>query len=620
MNVVSLDGIWKCKPDFNDKGLDDNWFARGTYDASDKDLLSIQIPGSYNSLKNFESYEGIFWHFYQFNLPDFKKSSPFDYYLQFKGSNYNTKIWMNDEFIGEHNGGFVPFKFILKNQLKAKDNFIAVRTDNTRRKGQLPDFTFDWFNWGGIYRAVELLELNKNRIGDVAIKTSLRSRKESEINVSYKIVGSLSLKWQVLDVDNKKILFEGSLSESAGIGTFSLNLKNPRLWSPDSPSLYLFRAFDNSTNKKQELLFETTFGIRQIEIKGTFIYLNKKRIYFKGICLHEEYLPYGRSIPYEKREEDLKNIKALGLNALRTAHYSHDEDLITAADKLGVLILEEIPVYWFCDYKNKDIFKLGAKLIRSLVKRDINHPSVIWWSVGNEVPIETIECSRFFKHMMNYVRKLDDSRIVTYVSHRMFSDLVRRHADVACINAYFGWYYGTPKMINRALDVIRTPVPNKPWVYTEFGADAKYGFRPGWENAKKFSEEWQYFVLDYTIRTLNAKEWIAGWFIWIYRDFRSLLRQNEYQQGFNRKGLVSGEANEKKLVYRRIPKIIQEKRRIHSNRTLSILIWVVLFPFAFMFTYILDFFMKFGQKKVGIEGKRKEQLRFNDIHAPLNKI
>ncbi len=620
MKVVSLNGRWKCKPDFNDIGLVNKWFTRGIYNDSDKDLITIQIPGSYNSLKDFESFEGVFWHFYQFDMPDFDQSSPIDYYVQFKGSNYNTKIWLNDRFIGEHDGGFVPFKFDIKPHIKTKDNFLAVRIDNTRRKGQLPDLTFDWFNWGGIFRSVELLELNKNRIADVTIKTILRSRKECEIKVSYKIIGFISLKWQILDTDFKKIIFEGTVPESVRNGKISFILKNPELWSPNSPSLYLFKAFDNNAVDKKELLFETNFGIRQIEINGPYIYLNKKRIYFKGVSLHEEYLPYGRSIPYEKREEDLKNIKALGLNALRTAHYSHDEDLIIAADKLGVLILEEIPVYWFCDYKNKDTFKLGARMMRSLVKRDINHPSVIWWSVGNEVPIETIECSRFFKHMMKWVRKLDDTRIVTYVSHRTFSDLVRRHADVACINAYFGWYYGTPKMINRALDVFRTPVPNKPWVYTEFGADAKYGFRPGWENAVKFSEEWQYFVIDYTIRTLNAKDWVAGWFIWIYRDFRSLLRQNEYQQGFNRKGLVSGEKNEKKLIYRRIPKIIHEKRRLNGNRIVSILLWIVLFPFAFMLTYILDFFMKIGQQKVIKKGKIKEQKRLKDSSVRLNEM
>ena len=378
MDAISFNGKWKCKPDPKNIGLKSEWFTPQNYKDSDVNLLDIEIPGSFNSLVGFEVYEGVFWHFYSFNLDSAKIKDKLDYYVRFKGSSYNTKVWVNGEYLGEHDGGFTPFQFKIKESLKTSKNLIAVRTDNTRRRGQLPDISFDWFNWGGIYRGVDLLLLNKNRLTDVVIKTPLKSRNECQIEVSYKIIGSVSFRWQILDIDQKNVLFEGNASDNTRVGRFLLTYNNPKLWSPENPNLYSIKLISTLPESKDEVFYESHFGIRQIEIQGVYVYLNKRKFYFKGICLHEEYMPYGRAIPYEKREEDIRNMKSLGLNALRTAHYSHDEDLMDIADKLGLLILEEIPVYWHCDFKSNETFKTAAKMMRNLIKRDNNHPSVGW--------------------------------------------------------------------------------------------------------------------------------------------------------------------------------------------------------------------------------------------------
>jgi beta-glucuronidase len=517
-------------------------------------------------------------------------------------------VWLNGNYLGKHEGGFVPFEFNVNKVIKQSDNVLVVMTDNTRKHGQVPDFSFDWFNYGGIYRDVELLALPKNRVEDVVIKTILESRAKSRIEVGFKVHGNLSFQWQILDSDEQTVLFEGNFSEITDQGNFSVTFSNPQLWSPDTPNLYYLRIL----NEAGKELFNTHFGIREIEVKGNYVFLNKRVIYMKGVSLHEEQVPYGRTIPYEMREQDVKNMKALGFNALRTAHYSHDESLIDIADKLGILILEEVPVYWACDFKSNDVFKTAAKQARSLVKRDINHPSVIWWSVGNEVPIERIECARFMRRLMDWVRRFDDTRIVTYVSNKMICDLTKRHADIAAINLYFGWYYGSPKMVSTILDVMRTPIFNqKPIFYTEFGAGAKYGYRPGWEKQEKFSEEKQLHVLDYTIRTLNSKPYLAGWFIWIYRDFRSLLRQNEFQQGFNRKGIVSDQ-NEKKLIAHRVPQILTRTRKLVNTKYLGVILWILLYPIAFLFTYITDLLMKYGQQNRIESGKKKDKARIEE--------
>jgi len=612
MNIQSFNGKWKAKADKNNKGIEREWFKPQWYHKNSNDLLDIEIPKSFNILKGYEVYEGIFWHFYEFDITENETIETSVYRLKFDGSNYNTIVWLNEKYLGEHDGGFVPFHFNIHSLNQGK-NLMAVRTENIRKENRIPAVSFDWFNWGGIYRDVKLIFLKQNRLKDVVIKTTLESRSKSRISISYEILGKLSLYWQILGSSGNQILYQGEISETLGKSEFSFTFHDPELWSPQNPYLYQLKIFNKDTN---QLIYNTPFGIRQIEVIGKYIFLNKKRIFLKGASLHEELMPYGRTIPYKERVKDIKSMKSLGFNALRTAHYSHNEDLMKIADEEGMLILEEIPVYWACDFKSNESFRTAAKMMRSLIKRDINHPSVIWWSVGNEIPIERPEVAKYIRRLMDWVRIHDDTRLVTYVSLKIFTDLTRRYADVATINFYFGWYVGSVRMISLMLDIMRTTTFNKPWIYTEFGAGAKYGFHDKWKNQTKFTEEKQLCVLDYSIRTFNAKNYLAGWFIWIYRDFRSFLRQNEYQEGYNRKGIVS-EKNEKKMIYHRIPKILNKKRNLLNTKILGILLWIILYIPAYILTYlILDPGLIFADKKTIEKGKlvEKERIIKNSEH------
>ena len=595
MKKISLNGLWKCKPDFNDIGIIEEWFDDKFYLQTQESLFDLEIPNSFNLISEYENFEGIFWHFYSFDVNDLDLNNERDLKIRFNGSNYHTKVWLNSNLLGEHYGGFTPFIFDVKKVVKQKNNILVVRVSNRRGKAQIPSLSFDWFNWGGIYRNVDLLILDSNRIEDLTIKTYLQSKKKCKIEVSFTIIGNPSIRWEIIEPDNQKIIFEGKILKE---NKLNLLVDNPKLWTPENPNLYYFRTHTESKSFQDNLLDNVQFGIRQIEVRGIFLYLNKRRILLKGINLHEELIPYGRTIPYEKRMEDLEQIKSLGFNAIRTAHYSHDEDLLDIADKLGLLILEEIPVYQHCDFKNPITYNIAKNMLKELIKRDINHPSVIWWSVGNEIPLHRKSCAKFIKNLMDLARSLDDTRFITCVSRKLLPDLTRNHVDIATINSYFGWYYGHETMINLVLDIIRTPIFNKPWIYTEFGAGAKYGFHSDWNKQKKFSEERQLQIIDYTIRTINSKHFFAGWFIWIYRDFKSSRRTNRYQQGFNRKGIVSGERNEKKLIFYRIPQIIDKKRKSTNTKIIGIILWILFFPLSFLvFTRLIDLYLNYLEQK-----------------------
>ncbi|MHA1453718.1 MAG: glycoside hydrolase family 2 TIM barrel-domain containing protein, partial [Promethearchaeota archaeon] len=365
---------------------------------------------------------------------------------------------------------------------------------------------------------------------------------------------------------------------------FSFELENPKLWNPDHPELYKLEIHLAGTNFRKSV----RFGVRSIKSTKNGLFLNNKRIKLYGVSLHEEQIPYYRTMSTDIRKSDVLAIKELGFNALRTAHYPHDESLIELADIEGLLILEEIPVYWGVAFDDPTVFKTAAHMLRTLIFRDYNHPSVIMWSCGNEIPINNLACSRFIKNLMSYARTIDDSRLISYVSMSMFTDRVRRKADINCINTYFGWYYLGHRSLGFLLDTIRYTNSKKPWILTEFGAGAKLGFHKPLRSAFKFSEEYQASVISHHIKTMNSRDYFAGWFIWIYRDFKSHMRLNPYQSGYNRKGIVD-ENNNKKLIAKIMPNIIRKHSpKIRNHNLFAAIFLGIIYPIARVIGVIID--------------------------------
>ena len=541
----------------------------------------IDVPSCWNSISELKKYEGYFWYFNIFEISEFDDDNQ-DFFLLFNGINYFVKIWLNGNYIGSHEGGFLPFKFKIKkdNIKQSENNYLAIQVENIRKKDRIPSKLFDWYNWAGIYRDAFYEIIPKNRIKWVHIITELNDHSVN-LKISYNLTCVKSFEYYI--AFNRETIITGRIQPEHKKGIFNVIIEDPNLWSPDHPNLYLIQLdLDNGTH-----IYKENFGIRVIETRGQYLYFNKKIIKLYGVNLHEELMPYGRAIPYETRKRDLENIKTLGFNSIRSAHYSHDESLLKLADKIGLLILEEIPVYWNVNYRQSKVLKIASKMIHDLIFRDFNHPSVIFWSVGNEVPIESIQCNRFILLLVKYAKKLDPSRLVSYVSSHFLSDHYRKRTDIATLNEYFGWYLFRVRNLNFVLELTRglSRCFNKPWFITEFGAGAKKGFNS--KTLEKFSEERQASIINRSIEIFNNKKWIAGWFIWIYRDFKSALRTNQYQQGFNRKGIVS-EKNEPKLIAKLMPKIIKRSIPTRSFEVLSKLLMPIGFFFSYFFK-IIDF-------------------------------
>ncbi|MHA1265807.1 MAG: glycoside hydrolase family 2 protein [Candidatus Helarchaeota archaeon] len=582
ISLNSSDWRYRCDPDA--LGERENWHDPGFIKKRWDELPTVSIPSCWNTILEkgkypYDRYIGYFWFFSHFVLKNIDDDHT--YYISFKAINYYCKIWINGTYLGDHEGGFLPFKLRIPTKILEEMNFLTVTVENYRRADRLPALFFDWYHWGGIFRDVDLEILPKERVEWAHITTKELLANSAILFVECKLTQKGRLTWKILQ--NSTVIKQDCIDANGKKLQFLINVPDPQLWSVKNPTLYEFQAQLNDSSE----IYSTKFGIRTISVGPHGIYLNGHIIKLRGVSLHEELMPYGRSIPRPERAKDLHAIKKLGFNTLRTAHYSHDETLLHFADKIGLLVLEEIPVYWNCDFKNPNVLKLAAKMLRSLIFRDFNHPSVILWSVGNEIPVEHKACYDFIDQLMRYGRKLDSSRIITYVSSRMVSDRLRKNSDLPCLNIYFGWYLFSERNLNRVLDLIHATASNQPLLITEFGAGAKYGFHSA--DLLKFSEEKQASILSESILTFNSKNYIAGWIIWIYRDFRSPIRTNRYQQGFNRKGIVS-DKNEPKLITRFLRDLI--KKIPHKRRMgwISKMYWVFIPIELFVFGLLYRFF------------------------------
>ncbi|MFX1507147.1 MAG: glycoside hydrolase family 2 protein [Promethearchaeota archaeon] len=617
---ISLNGDWKFLSDTECIGIKNEWWTeKWIYEQYDS-LRTINLPNNWNIIPELDKYEGIAWFFYVFDFPDDKKNlENFNIFIQFKAVNYETSLWINGTKCGVHHGNFLPFKFQIKpNQLKKK-NCIAVRVENFRKKNRIPACSRDWFNWGGIYRDIDLLLCEKYRIDWVGVKIEIQKGGRASIEATYELKipqlapeDQIEISWKLQYLGNlsswnhqgrETILVDnGIFSQHLTRGSFSFHVEKAKFWTPDDPQLYKLEMSLQGSHEP----YIVRFGIREIKVVGSNLFINDTSLSLQGVSLHEELFPYGRAIPLNRRREDVLNIKKLGFNALRTGHYPHDESIYEICDEEGLLVLEEIPVYWKIDFGSKKVLKKAARMLTDMIQRDFNHPSIILWSTGNEIPILDKDCRQFMSTLVKHCKTLDPSRLTTFVID-FWAALVApkgfvEEIDILCVNEYIGWYYFSVYNLNIFLDCMHQRFGRKPIFVTEFGAGAQYGVHNSSKLPMKYSEERQASILGHSIKVMNSKTYINGWFIWIYRDFQSHMRLNQFQNGYNRKGIVS-EKNEKKLIAQCFPSLTEkkmEKNQIKHYGRFALLFYVIFYPiiriFAIFVALVITKFSDMGDK------------------------
>ncbi|ACU04958.1 beta-galactosidase GalB [Pedobacter heparinus] len=336
---------------------------------------------------------GIAWYRKTFTLPASMQKK--DVFIEFDGVYKNSEVWINGHLLGKRPYGYISFRYELTKYLKTGQNVIAVRVDNAAQ----PDSR--WYSGSGIYRNVWLTATGKVAVNQWGTFVSTPSVSKTSANVYIKtqirnkerVKAKIDVKWEVHDADGKVVsateMKDISLKDTLFEVAEFARVNNPKLWSVKQPYLYkvMTRVFVNKTLTDT---YETPLGIRYFNFdakKGFF--LNGESLKILGVCMHHDLGALGAAVNVRAMERQLEILKEMGCNAIRTAHNPPAPELLDLCDKMGFLVMDEAFDIW-AKKKNKQDYHLDfpewhQRDLQDMVKRDRNHPSIILWSIGNEI-------------------------------------------------------------------------------------------------------------------------------------------------------------------------------------------------------------------------------------------
>ena len=558
-NTTSLNGPWHYIVDVQEEGYYDyrmnptRWgFFRNAKPQKPEDLIeydfdkaeTMEIPSDWNTRdQRLFFYEGTVWFMKRFNKPASAQGGEKRRTLLYFGAvNYDSHVYVNGHHVGHHIGGFTPFNFDVTDQLQEGENVVIVKVDNKRHAEDVPTQIFDWWNYGGITRDVLLVDVAETYVENFDLQ--LLSLEGRRLGFSVKLNKAEAGHKVTLSIPELKIK-KDLVTNSEGTATTYMKAK-PVLWSPATPKLYKVEVSLNGETISDEI------GFRKIETRGKQILLNGEPIYLKGISIHEE-KPYGggRANSTEDAHTLLSWAKELGCNFVRLAHYPHNEYAVREAERMGILVWSEIPVYWTIAWKNFGTYQNAEAQLRDMIARDHNRANVIIWSIANETP-HSPERDQFLGRLATYARSQDSTRLISMAMevtgasnyHNRLQDNMNKYVDVVSFNQYIGWY----RDVNDAPKMTWEIPYNKPVIISEFGGGAKAGYHG--EQNQRWTEEFQENLYRQNCAMLDKIEGLAGTTPWILKDFRSPRRVlTGIQDYYNRKGLFSDDGQKKKAFY-----------------------------------------------------------------------
>lgn len=546
------------------------------------------IPGIENVLAANETMPEIYqdgvWYRTKFTIADSLQQKFAR--LNFYAVNYIADVWLNGTYLGWHEGGYTPFAFDVSSALRYDSaNVLVVRVDNIpwgTRKDIVPYVECDWFNYTGIIHDVYLEFSNKISVSRADVITkSVNGLVEATVVVNNQLLtsGGVDVSLRVFAAKNDSVSLAKEISaelagaeiplqglteqalnvpaDSVAVWQTMLTIQNPKLWSPQKPNLYILKV-TLSQNGIVKDEFYTQFGIRTIKTLETKILLNEKTIFLHGVARHEDHPLYGRSIPTSVIFSDLKIVKRVNANYLRSGHYPNHPFTYLAADRLGLLVMEEIPVWWFDEafpwLIHNSVRLIHRQMFREMAFRDRNRSSIGLWSLSNESR-DVAGRSTFFQAIKLEVEsQYPDGRLITQSAAADRPgpfDESQAQLDVAGWTMYFGIFYnpyglgkyrGTRNFVLDCNDYY----PKKPVIATEFG------YWSG-ENMNYFANQVETFdstFLAFEPRVpitkdgkYNSTGFLAGVTWWCIFDW---YRQNN---GFQSMGLVRMNRNIEKPVF-----------------------------------------------------------------------
>jgi beta-glucuronidase len=500
---------------------------------------TIKVPGDWNTQKpELLYYEGLLWYEREF---DFNSKAHTRVFLHIGAANYAAHVFVNDVHVCDHEGGFTPFDCDITSAVKDGSNSTVIAVENVRALDRVPTIKSDWWNYGGLTREVSIVEVPETFIDDESVHLTKTGDIEGDVHLTGATAGmKATVRIPALHVDQTAAVGDD------GRAKFSVRPEGLERWSPENPRLYKIEFTAGNDHLTDDV------GFRTIEVQGDEILLNGKSIFLRGVNIHAE-APYrsGRAWSEQDGSTLLGWAKELHCNFVRLAHYPHDEQMTRLADKLGLLVWSEIPVYWSIDWTNQHTYDVAKQQLHEMIRRDRNKASVILWSMSNETPVSDARTA-FIGKLAAEARQQDPTRLITsamlspiHGKTAVLNDPLGADLDVLGYNEYIGWYTGKPE---DAPSYKWEDPMHKPVILSEFGGGAKAGLHGPVD--QRFTEEYQAEILKDQFIMFRDMPFLRGITPWVLMDFRSPTRLLPgIQDGYNRKGFVSDQGVKKKAFF-----------------------------------------------------------------------
>jgi hypothetical protein len=559
---IPLSEEWCFSIDKDGVGEGQGW-ADPAFD--DSSWATVSVPHTWNVMPEYSEYEGLAWYRRMFTAPSESRNAHLR--LKFEAVFYLARVWLNGQYLGQHEGGYTSFEFDITSIVKpGEKNVIAVQVDNLRATNRIPvvitpDWSFDWWNYGGITRAVSLemtsrAYIARQQIVSVPHLTGLDEADSAEVTASITISNTSdsaldgTIQADLLDGTNNQSVLPSPVSHSVNISAknraevqMDATITSPKLWHFDHPNLYRWSV--SLLDAKGQVLHtnEVTIGIRSVELKDGYFYLNGEPVRLVGVTRHADYPGQGSAETVTAMAADYEDLKTLNEVLSRPVHYPQNKFILDYADQHGILLIPEVPAWQLTQEQmySEQMRELEKQQLREMIAEDFNHPSVWAWSIGNEIESNTSSGLEFVKEMIAYMKSLDPTRPVGFASNRLGSQPwfdATALSDFVLMNQYFGTWAGPKQGLGPALDLIHKTWPDKTVIISE------YGFEPHWNElfgppASSLNADEYYFVSEDTPSTSEAadivrrqliteqleifrsKPFVAGAIFWTYQDYRT---------------------------------------------------------------------------------------------------
>ncbi|HME38044.1 MAG TPA: glycoside hydrolase family 2 TIM barrel-domain containing protein [Steroidobacteraceae bacterium] len=523
---------------------------------------SVSVPHTWN-IGEFHDYLGVAWYFRRFAMPPVAPGTHVE--LHFGATFYRARVWLNGAQLGAHEGGFTAYAFDISRQLRST-NVLVVQIDNRPGAATIPGFGargspdawYDWWAFGGIVRDVWLTAsgpawIRRQSIRSVVTPDRAEVRDRIFLQSEQRPRAAATLRVTAYGPDNQPASSTAQavdLVDGQSEVAVSLTVSQPKLWSIDRPNVYRMDVELLDRAGKVLDVHSDTFGLRTVQILQRHLLLNGERVRLTGLTRHEDSPWEGLAETRGTMRRDFDELKSLHTTLSRPVHYPQNPFILDYADRHGILLIPEIPVWQFdeAQLSNPAVIALAQRQMQEMIEEAGNHPSIFAWSVANESATATAGGIAYFRAMRDLVRKIDPDRFVSYADDNLpkldrAEQSAANDADFLMMNQYFGSWHGPSDALVPALDRVDKLFPDKMLIVSEFG------FPGFFAKTAQEADQARIKIMQEQMPVLAAREWIAGAILWCYQDYKS--RRNLWPgqaEGYVEHGVVD-EARQHKPSY-----------------------------------------------------------------------